>query len=67
MQWVFAIAREHGAAAAADRLRLIERCVAVDVAAAFDEYEARLTEDATGETGLVDELTAASVQPRLAG
>lgn len=45
-------------ARAEDRLQLIERCMAVGVATAFDEYEARLAEDATREADRVDELAA---------
>jgi CHAT domain-containing protein len=62
MQTLLAVARENAAAAdvarTEDRLQLIERCMAVGVAAAFDEYEARLAEDATREAGRVDELAA---------
>ena len=45
-------------ARAADRLQLIERCMAVGVVTAFDEYEKRLAEETTREEGRVDELAA---------
>jgi hypothetical protein len=61
MQTVLAVARENAGAAdvarAEERLQLIKRCVAVGVAGAFDELEARLGEDASRRAGRTGELT----------